>query len=82
MRRFWIAAITIVICASAAGVASAQSKKAAKPTALIPFEIERAKDYPVRLPRLCTVRLSRRLVPEIERRGAFRVFRVVRVFRG
>ncbi len=44
MRRFWIAAITVVICASAAGVASAQSKKAAKPTALIPFEIERAKD--------------------------------------
>jgi hypothetical protein len=44
MRRFWIAAITIVICASAAGVASAQSKKAAKPTALIPFEIERAKE--------------------------------------
>ncbi len=44
MRRFWIAAITVVICASAAGVASAQSKKAAKPTALIPFEIERAKE--------------------------------------
>lgn len=44
MRRFWIAAITIVICASAAGVASAQSKKSAKPTALIPFEIERAKE--------------------------------------
>lgn len=44
MRRFWIAAITVVICASAAGVASAQSKKAAKPTVLIPFEIERAKE--------------------------------------
>jgi hypothetical protein len=44
MRRFWIAAITIVICASAAGVASAQSKKAAKPTALIPFELDRAKE--------------------------------------
>lgn len=44
MRRFWIAAITVVICASAAGVASAQSKKAAKPTALIPFELERAKE--------------------------------------
>ena len=44
MRRFWIAAITVVICASAAGVASAQSKKGAKPTALIPFEIERAKE--------------------------------------
>lgn len=44
MRGFWIAAITMVICASAAGVASAQSKKAAKPTALIPFEIERAKE--------------------------------------
>ncbi|QDO99336.1 hypothetical protein FNB15_19555 [Ferrovibrio terrae] len=44
MNRFWIAAITIVICASAAGVASAQSKKAAKPTALIPFELERAKE--------------------------------------
>jgi hypothetical protein len=45
MNRFWIATITIVICASAAGVASAQSKgKAAKPTALIPFELERAKE--------------------------------------
>jgi len=44
MRRFWIAAITVVICASATGVAFAQSKKAAKPTALIPFEMERAKE--------------------------------------
>jgi hypothetical protein len=43
MRRFWIAAITAVICASASGFAFADSKKA-KPTALIPFEIERAKE--------------------------------------
>lgn len=44
MRRIWIAAITVVICASATGVAFAQSKKAAKPTALIPFEQDRAKE--------------------------------------
>ncbi|MCW0233792.1 MAG: hypothetical protein OJJ21_09360 [Ferrovibrio sp.] len=44
MRRFWIAAITVVVCASATGVAFAQSKKAAKPTALIPFEQDRAKE--------------------------------------
>ncbi|WP_341897682.1 hypothetical protein [Ferrovibrio terrae] len=44
MRRFWIAAITVVICASVTGVAFAQAKRAAKPTALIPFETERAKE--------------------------------------
>ena len=44
MRRFWIMVITAVISASVGGVAYAQSKKAAKPTALIPFEIERAKE--------------------------------------
>lgn len=44
MRRFWIMAITAVIGASVGGVAHAQSKKAAKPTALIPFEMERAKE--------------------------------------
>jgi hypothetical protein len=49
MRRFWNAAITAVICASAlalpfGGDAFAQSKKSAKPTALIPFEIDRAHE--------------------------------------
>lgn len=44
MRRFWIVAITAVISASVGGVAFAQSKKPAKPTALIPFEAERAKE--------------------------------------
>lgn len=44
MRRYLIAAITLVICASGTGVAFAQAKKAAKPTALIPFEMERAKE--------------------------------------
>jgi len=37
--------------------------------AFVSAEIERAREFPVRLPRLCTVRLSRRLVPEIERRN-------------
>ncbi len=37
--------------------------------AFVSAEIERARDFPVRMPRLCTVRLSRRLVPEIERRN-------------
>ncbi|WP_300302825.1 hypothetical protein [Ferrovibrio sp.] len=43
------ATIALAICAAAAslaaaGMAQAQSKKGAKPTALIPFEAERAKD--------------------------------------
>jgi len=37
--------------------------------AFVSAELERARDLPVRLPRLCTVRLSRRLVPELERRN-------------
>jgi DNA polymerase-3 subunit epsilon len=37
--------------------------------AFVSAEIERARDYPVRMPRLCTVRLSRRLVPELPRRN-------------
>jgi DNA polymerase-3 subunit epsilon len=37
--------------------------------AFVSAEIERARDFPVRLPRLCTVRLSRRLVPELPRRN-------------
>lgn len=37
--------------------------------AFVSAEVERARDYPIRMPRLCTVRLSRRLVPELERRN-------------
>ena len=32
-------------------------------------EIERAQDFAIRMPRLCTVRLTRRLVPELARRS-------------
>jgi len=32
-------------------------------------EIERAQDFTLRMPKLCTVRLTRRLVPELERRS-------------
>ncbi len=35
----------------------------------ISAEIERAQDFALRMPRLCTVRLTRRLVPELPRRS-------------
>jgi len=48
MRRFWIAAavLSVTVAGLAPLAAQAQSKgsKAAKPTAAVPFEIERAKD--------------------------------------
>lgn len=37
--------------------------------AFVSAEIERARDFPIRMPKLCTVRLSRRLVPELPRRN-------------
>ncbi len=35
----------------------------------VTMEIERARDFLLRMPRLCTVRLTRRLVPELPRRS-------------
>ena len=32
-------------------------------------ELERAQDFSLRMPKLCTVRLTRRLVPELTRRS-------------
>jgi len=32
-------------------------------------EVERSQDFTLRMPKLCTVRLTRRLVPELERRS-------------
>jgi DNA polymerase-3 subunit epsilon len=32
-------------------------------------EVERTQDFTLRMPKLCTVRLTRRLVPELERRS-------------
>lgn len=37
--------------------------------AFVSAELERATGYPPRMPKLCTVRLTRRLVPELQRRS-------------